>query len=313
MDKDRAYRKYDFDLINKEDCFADLTDNKFDLSQFSGLPRSSKIFYKANSEPSISNTDHSVTYKYNDDWFRSENFINKHDGLHVLFSGCSESEGVGDNIEHAWTNILYKKISKDIKCSGFFNLSRSGWGWSKIVANALIYFEKYGYPDLYFILLPNHQRMHYFSKKGVVDDHGIQTGLLWQYKQFYPIAYSMRNAETEDNQHYIRVLEKEYNETFMFFITAWKLFNKICKDNNVKLVVGSWEDWDSKNINNLDMFDNFINLGDSKNLMEKYVNTYYETNQKTKYDLRKRDGHHGRLIHNFWAEEFYSLWEGLQK
>ena len=54
MDKDRAYRKYDFDLINKEDCFADLTDNKFDLSQFSGLPRSSKIFYKANSEPSIS-------------------------------------------------------------------------------------------------------------------------------------------------------------------------------------------------------------------------------------------------------------------
>ena len=300
MDKDRAYRKYDFDLINKEDCFADLTDNKFDLSQFSGLPRSSKIFYKANSEPSISNTDHSVTYKYND-------------GLHVLFSGCSESEGVGDNIEHAWTNILYKKISKDIKCSGFFNLSRSGWGWSKIVANALIYFEKYGYPDLYFILLPNHQRMHYFSKKGVVDDHGIQTGLLWQYKQFYPIAYSMRNAETEDNQHYIRVLEKEYNETFMFFITAWKLFNKICKDNNVKLVVGSWEDWDSKNINNLDMFDNFINLGDSKNLMEKYVNTYYETNQKTKYDLRKRDGHHGRLIHNFWAEEFYSLWEGLQK
>ena len=313
MDKDRAYRKYDFDLINKEDCFADLTDNKFDLSQFSGLPRSSKIFYKANSEPSISNTDHSVTYKYNDDWFRSENFINKHDGLHVLFSGCSESEGVGDNIEHAWTNILYKKISKDIKCSGFFNLSRSGWGWSKIVANALIYFEKYGYPDLYFILLPNHQRMHYFSKKGVVDDHGIQTGLLWQYKQFYPIAYSMRNAETKDNQHYIRVLEKEYNETFMFFITAWKLFNKICKDNNVKLVVGSWEDWDSKNINNLDMFDNFINLGDSKNLMEKYVNTYYETNQKTKYDLRKRDGHHGRLIHNFWAEEFYSLWEGLQK
>ena len=313
MDKDRAYRKYDFDLINKEDCFADLTDNKFDLSQFSGLPRSSKIFYKANSEPSISNTDHSVTYKYNDDWFRSENFINKHDGLHVLFSGCSESEGVGDNIEHAWTNILYKKISKDIKCSGFFNLSRSGWGWSKIVANALIYFEKYGYPDLYFILLPNHQRMHNFSKKGVVDDHGIQTGLLWQYKQFYPIAYSMRNAETKDNQHYIRVLEKEYNETFMFFITAWKLFNKICKDNNVKLVVGSWEDWDSKNINNLDMFDNFINLGDSKNLMEKYVNTYYETNQKTKYDLRKRDGHHGRLIHNFWAEEFYSLWEGLQK
>lgn len=318
MDKDKLNKTYNFSLINKEDCFSDLTNNKFDLSQFSGwydVPGRDRIFYKSNSETSVSNTDHSVTYKYNVDWFRSENFINKHDGLHVLFSGCSESEGVGDNIEHAWTNILYKKISKDIKCSGFFNLSRSGWGWSKIVANALIYFEKYGYPDVYFILLPNHQRMHFFSEKGIVDDYGVETGLMWQYKQFYPIAYSMSSAETtnKDSQDYIKVLEKEYNETFMFFITAWKLFNKICKDNNVKLVFGSWEEWDTKNINNLDMFDNFINIDNAKNLIEKYVNTYYETNQKTKYDLKKRDGHQGRLVHNFWAEEFYSSWKGLQK
>ncbi len=292
-----------FDLINEESSFTDLTKNKFDLSQFLGV-KENKILYRASSEKEIKDTDKSVEYKNNDMFFRSDNFTTNHDGLHILFSGCSESEGVGDNIENAWTNILYNKISKDMKCSGFFNLSRSGWGWSKIITNALIYFETYGYPNVYFILLPNHQRMHKFYR-------GDDGGSFWKHEQLYPKGYYLSREKNKETKKFISD-EKEYNEDFLKFLLGWKLFNKICKDNNVKLIFSTWDELDSDNLDNLNMFENFLNM-DIKNNCGTYINKWYETNEKTKYDLRKRDGHNGIIIHNFWADSFYSLWEGLQK
>ena len=292
-----------FDLINEESSFTDLTKNKFDLSQFLGV-KENKILHKASSETEIKDTDKSVEYKYNDMFFRSDNFITSHDGLHILFSGCSESEGVGDNIENAWTNILYNKISQDTKCSGFFNLSRSGWGWSKIITNALIYFEKYGYPDVYFILLPNHQRMHKFYKKDTGDS-------FWKHEQLYPKG-SYAKISNNNNNEKIFSEEKEYNEDFIKFLLSWKLFNKICTDNNIKLIFSTWDELDSNNIANLNMFENFLNM-DLNNNCGTYINKWYENNKKTKTDLKKRDGHNGVVIHNFWADSFYSLWMGLQK
>jgi len=292
-----------FDLINEESCFTDLTKNKFDLSQFLGI-KENKILYKASSEKEISDTDKSVEYKYNDMFFRSDNFTTNHDGIHILFSGCSESEGVGDNIENAWTNLLYNKISQDTKCSGFFNLSRSGWGWSKIIANALIYFEKYGYPDVYFILLPNHQRMHNFIKKNT--EHSF-----WKHEQLYPKGSYKKTSNNNKNEK-IFSEEKEYNEDFIKFLLSWKLFNKICTDNNIKLIFSTWDELDSDNIANLNMFDNFLNM-DLSNNCGTYINKWYENNKKTKTDLKKRDGHNSVIIHNFWADSFYSSWKGSQE
>ena len=291
-----------FDLINEESSFTDLTKNKFDLSQFLGV-KENKILHKALSETEIKDTDKSVEYKYNDMFFRSDNFTTSHDGLHILFSGCSESEGVGDNIENAWTNILYNKISQDTKCSGFFNLSRSGWGWSKIITNALIYFEKYGYPDVYFILLPNHQRMHKFYKKDTGDS-------FWKHEQLYPKG-SYAKISNNNNNEKIFSEEKEYNEDFIKFLLSWKLFNKICTDNNIKLIFSTWDELDSDNIANLNMFENFLNM-DLNNNCGTYINKWYESNKKNKTDLKKRDGHHGVVIHNFWADSFYSVWKEIQ-
>ena len=291
-----------FDLINEESSFTDLTKNKFDLSQFLGV-KENKILHKALSETEIKDTDKSVEYKYNDMFFRSDNFTTSHDGLHILFSGCSESEGVGDNIENAWTNILYNKISQDTKCSGFFNLSRSGWGWSKIITNALIYFEKYGYPDVYFILLPNHQRMHKFYKKDTGDS-------FWKHEQLYPKG-SYAKISNNNNNEKIFSEEKEYNEDFIKFLLSWKLFNKICTDNNIKLIFSTWDELDSDNIANLNMFENFLNM-DLNNNCGTYINKWYESNKKNKTDLKKRYGHHGVVIHNFWADSFYSVWKEIQ-
>jgi hypothetical protein len=291
-----------FDLIKEDPSFEDLTKNEFDLSQFLGT-KENKVLYKSVHEIEINDSDKTVEYKYNNIFFRSDDFISNHNGLHVLFSGCSESEGVGDNIENAWTNILYKKISESTKCSGFFNLSRAGWGWSKIIANALIYFEKYGYPNLYFILLPNHQRMHKFYRNDLESAY-------WQHEQLYPKGFYVDKGDNKNKN--ILSEEKEYNENFLNFLLSWKLFNKICKDNNVKLIFSTWDELDSDNIKKLNMFDNFLDMN-TKNMCEPYMKKWYKVNKKTQYDIRKRDGHQGLVTHNFWADSFYSVWKDPEK
>jgi len=296
-----------FDLIREADCFTDLTKNKFDLSQFINIEEN-KILYKASSELGIDDLDMSVEYKYNDNFFRSDNFTSSHDGLHVLFSGCSESEGVGDNIENSWTHILYNKIIKNTKCSGFFNLSRSGWGWTKIITNALIYFEKYGYPDVYFILLPNHQRMHKFHKVALPGENIVMAE--WRHDQLYPKGHYVVDKEKKNNEKFLSE-EKEYNEDFLKFLLAWKMFNKICIDNNIKLFFSTWDPLDANNLTNLNIFENFLDM-DAKNSISSYTKEWYETNKKTKFDINKRDGHYGIIFHNFWADRFYSLFKDLK-
>jgi hypothetical protein len=296
--------------LNSESCFLDLIYDKFDLAQFTGS-HGEKTLYKAISELSVKENDKSVQYNYSDNFFRSDNFTTTHDGLHILFSGCSESEGVGDNIENAWTNILYKKISSQTQCSGFFNLSRSGWGWSRIVVNALIYFEKYGYPDFYFILLPNHLRMHKFFKDGAKNDKGEVVGN-WKYLQYYPEGYYNKDrpmmdvdSGLKDSSEYFAD-EKEYKENFIQFLTSWKLFNKICKDNKVKLIFSTWDILDHQFIEQTNMFDSFITTSPKSKEFDYFVSNYYENNKKGKNDIHKRDGHQGILFHNFWATQFYN-------
>jgi hypothetical protein len=294
--------------LNYESSFSDLINNEFDLSQFMGS-QEKKILYKAISESNISDNDKSVEYRYNDNFFRSDNFISHHDGMHILFSGCSESEGVGDIIENSWTNILYKKISKDVKCSGFFNLSRSGWGWSKIVINALIYFEKHGYPDFYFVMLPNHLRMHKFFKEGVKNDSGEIIGN-WKYLQYYPQGYynSKKNISLNSNSEHLAD-EKEYKENFIHFLNSWKLFNKICKDNNVRLIFSTWDTMDHDFIDSVNIFDSFIKMPLKSKEFDDFVVQYYKDKKKSKHDISKRDGHHGILFHNFWADKFYDVYK----
>lgn len=299
--------------LNSEKCFADLVYSQFDLAQFTSS-NLEKVLYKAVSEQSVKEDDKSVEYKYNDNYFRSDNFTKTHEGLHILFSGCSESEGVGGNIEDAWTNILYKKISSEVKCSGFFNLSRSGWGWSKIVINALIYFEKYGYPDFYFIQLPNHLRMHKFFKDGSKNDNGEIIGQ-WRYLQYYPEGYYNTNrpmydvdSGLKDSSEYF-ASEKEYKENFVIFLTNWKLFNKICKDNGVKLIFSTWDNLDHGIIESIDMFDSFITTSAKSKQFNNFIPQYYENNKKGRHDIHKRDGHNGILFHNFWATQFYNEYQ----
>jgi len=303
------YQKDDFCFYGKNnkdygpivsEIFDDLLKETFDITWHRNLPDNDPTRIFSIIDPKLHSgavDDKSVLYQYNEDFFRSDSFKKVHDGKHILFSGCSETEGVGGNIEDAWSHMLYSKISKEEKCSGFFNLAKSGWGWSRIIINALIYFKKYGYPDTYFILLPNHQRKFYYKEKL----NGIKEGTEWVYYQTYPQYYAQKENKIE------KVSEpKEYLEDFIFFLINWKTFLELCKSNNVKLIFSTWDPIDSDNLK-LGPFNEFFELERGKT--ETYFDKYYQTHEIKKDDNRKRDGHNGRIFHSFYAEEFYEQYK----
>jgi len=284
----------------KYEIFDDILNDVFDITWQKGLPKESRVFSII--DPEIKSgcvDDGTVVYQYNKNFFRSDDFKRVHDGKHILFSGCSETEGVGGNIEDSWSHILYNRISKEEKCSGFFNLAKSGWGWSRIIPNSLIYFKKYGYPDVFFIMLPNHQRKFYYEENDFSDENFI-------YWQTYPSSYFTYKEKYKIER---TSTPKEYLEDFVNFLINWKTFCELCKSNNVKLIFSTWDILDGTNLKDTG-FDNFFEMEFGEKL-KKFTKNWYDNNDIKPDDNKKRDGHRGRIIHNYWADEFYKQYKGV--
>jgi hypothetical protein len=292
------YNENDF-TFPKYEIFDDILNDQFDITWQKNIPSDSKVFSIIDPElQSGAIDDGSVIYQYNKDFFRCDNFKKVHDGKHILFSGCSETEGVGGNIDDAWSHILYNKICETEKCSGFFNLAKSGWGWNRIITNALIYFKKYGYPDVYFIMLPNHQRQFYYE----INDFSDENFVYWQ---TYPTSYFIYKERPTE----IRLSNrKEYLEDFVNFLIGWKTFIELCKTNNVKLIFSTWDTLDSNNVKDLNL-NGFIEIPYDDGQLDSFTKKYYKNNEIKKDDNKKRDGHRGRVVHKYWADKFYNKYK----
>lgn len=97
-------------------------------------------------------------YKLNDYGLRSEEFTRDHSGKHILFAGCSNTFGMGMPEYAIWPKLVYEKISKTEKLSGFFNVGISGGTITEIFNQIVAYSSKFGVPDVLFINLPEHGR-----------------------------------------------------------------------------------------------------------------------------------------------------------
>lgn len=86
--------------------------------------------------------------------YRCDDFKKEHNGLHVLFSGCSVTFGEGLNLEEMWARMVYDEITKIQNTSGYFNLAVPGSSISFIVMRLFKYFKKFGNPDILFLNLP---------------------------------------------------------------------------------------------------------------------------------------------------------------
>lgn len=233
--------------------------------------------------------DCKVEYRYNSEWFRSDEFTTRHDGLHILFAGCSNTEGVGSNIEDTWSYLLYKEFAKQNKISGYFNLGKGGSGWHKIISNCIKYINQYGAPDYLFINMPNILRNYIWN----------ENELRYSYRQKLPYADASNNHDAyfDDNKSTV----EDHRKNYPIFLTSWLLFVEYCKALNIRLLWTTWDEHDGLNIKISDYFnDTFFLLKQdlSKDIFEM-------TNGKAKEsDIRARDGHPGKVIQAIWANIF---------
>jgi hypothetical protein len=109
-----------------------------------------------------------VTYKFNSNNFRSEEFVKEHNGKHILFAGCSNTLGEGIEYEKVWAYRMYQKIKENEELSGYFNLGVCGASIFEILVNLNRYIQKYSFPDVIVLLLPEIERdIRYFNSPKV--------------------------------------------------------------------------------------------------------------------------------------------------
>lgn len=221
-----------------------------------------------------------VLYKYNKEWFRSDNFKKEHDGLHILFDGCSNTEGVGANIEDTWSYLLYSEISKKHKVSGYYNLAKSGAGWHRMIQNFIVYVEKYGAPDYLFVLHPNILRKFVWENEK------------WKYMQINPWG------ETIDLDNII----SKHREQFPVWVMTWRLFLRYCNSLGTKVLWSTWDPWETTNIENANFFDNtFFPIETINNdiVKKEYINFVMRDDA-----VWARDGHDGFIQQYHWFKSF---------
>jgi hypothetical protein len=227
-----------------------------------------------------------ITLNHNN--FRCEEFVSKHEGEHLLFSGCSTTFGVGLEEEEVWSKKLYNTIKQNKKVSGYFNLAMPGTGCLEIVANIFKYINKFGNPNSIFICLPNIERdyiqinsdnLKLIDKNKILEPESLLHGRYL--KNFYEKSLEVLKINTF---HYLLFLEL------------------YCKSNNIKLYMFSW-DYDFPKMD-LDRF--FVS---SKSQFIDFYKNNLDLLIKEKYSKTSRDDQHvGTAFHYFWSDCLYDIY-----
>ena len=244
--------------------------------------------------------DGEVTYDYNSDWFRCDEFTTEHpEKYHIVFAGCSETEGVGSPLETAWAKIVHTRLKEKFDVGGYYNLGKSGQGWHKVISSFLVYIKKYGKPTHFFVLLPNVARDYVWSDER-------QT---WNYQQKLPFTSNKKHLP-EEMVDQVTTLD-QYRDAFVHFSLAWKLFEAFCNASNIKLICSSWnyeETWNLKFHNHIPSY-----FPLDKPDFEDYAKIKRPNGKFKDRDLRRRDNHFGVLYHEWWADAFmhHALERGL--
>ena len=285
--------EFDADTIRRSSGVSDVFSNNFDKTWFANLPQEKiheRIFTVTPFELELGVDDGTVTYIYNSDFFRCDEFGSYNSKYHVVFGGCSETEGVGGNLDQSWSHKVYSELKENYDVGGYYSLGKSGNGWHKIALSLIEYVNRYGKPTHFFVLLPNIGRNYYWNKDRKA----------WAYDQKYVDPGWEVSPHKKENSFDV----DEHKKQFIEFAVGWKIFQSYCSTNNIKILYSTW---DFSENNNLILYDNHL-----KNFhpipheaeLQQFIEKKYPALKLPKNALKKRDGHRGDLVHEYWKESF---------
>lgn len=227
---------------------------------------------------------------YNSKNFACDEFIKDHKGKHIVFSGCSNTFGWEMSNNQTWAYKTYERISKEVECSGYFNLAQPGAGIIEIVINLFRYFKLYGNPDFIFLNLPEQPRT---------------------------LNYVDLNFEGNDITGYVRRFydNKDFENTILLNYHYYFMLNQYCDANSIKLYSFSWhsapigdEDYSSIDLNKL-----FNKKLASAEITTNNIFSVYNFKTFYPYEIEKVVEHIGVIEKTFTnnKEEFLFLKDGV--
>jgi hypothetical protein len=226
---------------------------------------------------------HTPDIVLNSNGYRSDEFTDYHEGKHILFSGYSNTFGLGLKREELWSSKLLSKIeSSGQKVSGNFNISYPGSGIFEIVSNTIKYCLSYGMPDAVFVQILDMGR--FYDIDDSLDE--IKNVIL------------LRDRNTSFLKKLFKQLEV-YNYQYLMMLEAF------CKTNGIDLFILSW---------GTEKY--FKTRVDLENLYEPRPNeivdriaSYMDKNPEDPFAIRARDNvHPGNGQQEYWAELAFTLY-----
>lgn len=176
-------------------------------------------------------------YHLNSNGYRSPEFTQN---PKIIYSGCSQTYGIGVPEEYMWSNIMSKRLG----VSKYVNLSQPGQSIQGTVNGLMNYFLLYGHPKKIYVLFPD--MLRYVSpynseittpwvpgtKKSDMHPHsGVETVHLRN-------RYSVPNySKRPHNQYDITPIELP----IYLSITAIQHLIQYCTASGIDLTWGTWD------------------------------------------------------------------------
>jgi hypothetical protein len=249
-------------MIYEGDKFIEFVNNRFNwqnsnyiLTKPFGKSSRDSYIEKLNNKLLWTSEKDSVIYNINSMGYRSDEFI---ENRQMVFSGCSQTFGVGVLNDGVWGNVLSKRLKIDP-----YNLGLGGKSVQFTVQNLISFFKEYGNPKFLFCLFPEFTRIEmksdvsFMKSKYIIEKEGFKT-------------YSILPSIETPNRHIVYSKKPHIAEDIipseLFFSINLDYIRMLEIYCELKDITFRWGTWDraqdkylNKNIKDMD-FKNYVYL-----------------------------------------------------
>ncbi len=236
-----------------------------------------------------------VEYKLNSYGLRSDDFQSEHTGLHMLFAGCSNTYGLGTDIENIWATKIYNKIKESQEVSGYNNLGINAGTIIEIVFHVFRYIEQFGNPDVIFMLLPERDRDDEFF----FDEYDEQYSDSFNFSIYHSLELFCRSNN-------IKLISSTWVSNYTNLWDSFSNFAKYKGDTPHKILIGP------KIRNEKTMFDDFVKtfksfkvFNNKKIIQDLYDYSMDNPDDPNMYTAKDRGRHFGNAFHYAWSQQMY--------
>jgi hypothetical protein len=238
---------------------------------------------------------HGIDYTLNTHGLRSDEFSLNHSGMHILFAGCSNTYGLGTDLENVWAKKIYNKIKETKDVSTYNNIGFNAGSIIEIVFHIFRYIEKFGNPDVIFVLLPERDRDDEFF----FDEHEVRYSDSFNLSIYHALEVFCRSSN-------IKLISSTWVSNYT---NLWGSFSKMIREDvptPQKILLGP------KIRNESTMFDDYLKyfktfkcFDKDKVLKDLYEYSIQNPKDENMYVAKDEGRHFGNAFHYAWANQLH--------